>query len=133
MTPDERDPVVKRFLEGLEVPAPPPQLRARVLRTAQKKQAGTVDVWTRIWSHRGLRFAWAAAVVLLLAGHVVVGTRNGLGINLTDPGLVAENRVDEHLVEFLRPMRISDNVQPIVGMFSASGDPSDLDVKGNPS
>jgi len=91
------------------------------------------DLWSRIWNQRGLRLAWAAAVVLLLAGHVLFIPGNGVGSDLVDPGLVAENRLDEHFVDLLRPIRISENAKPIVGLFALAGDPTNLDTKGNPS
>lgn len=133
MTPDERDPTINRLFEGLEMPKPPPHLRARVLAAARDAATETPDVWSRIWHHRGLRLAWAAAVVLLLAGHLLVLPGNGAGLRPIDPNLMVENRPDEFLVEFLRPMRISDDVHPIVGLLASAGDPSVLEVKGNPS
>ncbi len=133
MTPDDKDPMIEKLFEGLEPPPPPPQLRSRVLAAARERKAETPDLWSRIWKHRGLRLAWAAAVVLLLAGHLLVIPGNGVKIDLVDPNLVAENRVDEQFVDLLRPTRISENVRPIVGLFATTGDPSELDLKGNPS
>lgn len=132
MKPDEKDAVVERMLDGLVPPQPPPDLRSKVLAAArQRMDPETVpDVWSRVWNNRGLRLAWAASLVLLLAAHVLVGTGSG---PLTDPDLVAENRVDEYFVEFLRPTRISENVRPVVGIFTMAGDPIDFEVKGNPS
>lgn len=133
MTPDDREPLVERLFDGLEVPAPPPHLRARVLEAARADKTETVDVWTRIWNIRGLRLAWAASVLLLLAGHVLVVPRNGAALSTVDPILVAENRVDEQFVDMLRPARISDHVQPVVGFFASSGGLAELDLEGNPS
>jgi hypothetical protein len=133
MTPDDRDPVVDTLFDGLEPPPPPPHLRARVLAAAKAETSGASDVWTRIWQHRGMRLAWAAAVMVLLAGHLFVVPGNPAGIEIVDQNLIAENRVDEHLVEFLRPMRISDNIQPIVGLLAFAGDPFEGEMKGNPS
>ena len=133
MTPDERDPVVDRLFEGLETPAPPQHLRARVLSAARAEKSDTVDLWTRIWINRPLRLAWAAALVVLLAAHVVVDSGMGTSVGSVDPGLVAENRVGDDFVDLLPPARISDNVQPIVGLFAVSGDLTDLDLEGNPS
>jgi len=104
-----------------------------VLAAAGEMKMEAPDLWTRLWNQPGLRLAWAAAVVLLLAGHVLLVPGNGAGIPGVDSNLMAENRVDEHLVEFLRPMRISDDVRPIIGLFADSGDPYELDMKGNPS
>jgi hypothetical protein len=47
-----------------------------------------------------------------------------------DPALVAENGVDEHLVEMLRPIRIIDNVQPMVGLFASGSSLTELDLEG---
>ena len=134
MTPDDRDPMDERLFGGLEPPRPPTDLRSRVI-SAARQHMGTEspDLWSRIWNQRGLRLAWAAAVVLLLAGHVLFIPGNGVGSDLVDPGLVAENRLDEHFVDLLRPIRISENVKPIVGLFALAGDPTNLDTKGNPS
>ncbi|MCG6947751.1 MAG: hypothetical protein LJE93_02395 [Acidobacteria bacterium] len=133
MTPDERDPTINRLFEGLETPEPPPHLRARVLAAARDTATGTPDVWSRIWHHRGLRLAWAATVVLLLAGHLLTLPGNGSGARPIDPNLMVENRPDEFLVEFLRPVRIAEDVHPMVGLLADAGDASDFEVKGNPS
>jgi len=106
MKPDERDAVVEQLMDGLEPPQP---------------------------HHRGIRLAWAAAVVLLVAGHALFVPGTGNGIRSIDPALIAEHRVDEYLVEMLRPTRISDNVQPIVGLFAASNGLAEIDLEGNPS
>mgnify|MGYP001816489070 CR=1 FL=1 len=132
MKSDEQDAVIERLLAGLQPPTPPQELRSSVLATARQRM-GTetaLDVWSRLWNHNGLRLAWAASVVLLLAGHVLVNTGKETA---TDPDLYAENRVDEYLVEMLRPIRISDNVRPIVGFNVDSNGLTDLELEGNPS
>jgi hypothetical protein len=135
MKPDERDPVVERLMEGLAPPQPPPDLRSKVLAAARARMAAEPipDIWSRVWNHRGLRLAWAATVVLLLAGHAMVVPGAGNTFRPIDPALTAEDRVDDYLVEMLRPTRISDNVQPIVGLFAAAGGLAEIDVEGNPS
>jgi hypothetical protein len=132
MKPDEQDAVVERLLDGLQPSSPPPELRSSVLATARQRMGTETapDIWSRLWNHSGLRLAWAASVVLLLAGHVLVNTGQGTA---TDPDLYAENRVDEYLVEMLRPTRISDNVRPIVGFNVDSNGLTDLELEGNPS
>lgn len=133
MKPDDRDPIVERMIEGLEPPQPPPGLRAKALAAARGRIAAGAapDVWSRIWSHRGLRIAWAASVVLLLAGHVLV-TLSPVGPRPTvDPALIADNRVDEYMVGMLRPIRISENVQPLVGLFAGTDSVIELDLEGN--
>jgi hypothetical protein len=48
--------------------------------------------------------------------------------------LVAETRVDEQFADILRPVRISANVQPIVGLIPAADDSlTELEMGGNPS
>lgn len=62
-------------LAGLSPPAPPPELRARVLdaaRAALLEPPPPADPWSRVWESRSLRVAWAASVLLLLAGHALV-------------------------------------------------------------
>jgi hypothetical protein len=135
MKPNERDPVVERLMEGLEPPLPPPELRSKVLAAARQRMKAeeTPDVWSRVWNHRGLRLAWAATVAVLLAGHILA-TSSPLGPRASvDPVLVAENRVDEYLVGVLRPIRISENVQPLVGLFAGADSSIELDLEGNPS
>jgi hypothetical protein len=129
MKPDERDTDIERLLNGLQPPLLPPELRSRVLRAARNAEAAP-DLWSRIWNHGGLRLAWMAGVVLLLAGHVFIGSGNGPAI---DPDLAADNRIDEYVAEFLRPARISDDVKPILGLFAEGSGLSDLELEGNPS
>ena len=129
MKSDDRDAIVEGLMDGLEPPQPPPELRARALAAAWNAKR-TPDVWSRLWNHGGLRVAWAASVVLLLAGHVLIGSEKGPVI---DSDLMAENRADEYFVEFLRPTRISDNVRPIVGLYADGNNLIDLELEGNPS
>ena len=135
MKPDERDAVFERLMDGLEPPQPRPDLRSRTLAAARARMSpeSTPDIWSRIWNHRGLRLAWVAAVVLLVAGHALFVPGTGNEFRPIDPALIAEHRVDEYLVEMLRPTRISDNVQPIVGLFAASNGLPEIDLEGNPS
>jgi hypothetical protein len=133
MKPDDRDPIVERLLEGLEPPQPPPELRSKTLSAARQRMAGEAapDVWSRIWNHRALRLAWAATVVVLLAGHVLA-TNSSVGrLGPVDPTLMAEYRVDEDIVDLLRPIRISESVRPMVGLIAGAYSPSELDLEGN--
>lgn len=135
MKPDDRDPIVERLMEGLEPPQPPPELRSKALAAARGKLTGEAapDVWSRIWIHRGLRLAWAATVVVLLAGHVLA-TYSPVGpLGSVEPALIAENRADEYLVGMLRPIRISENVQPLVGLVAGADVPIELVLEGNSS
>jgi hypothetical protein len=135
MKPDERDAVVERLMERLEPPSPPTDLRSKALAAARARMSAEPipDIWSRVWNHRGLRLAWAAAVVLLVGGHAMVVPGTGNGFGPIDPAVIAENRVDEYLVEMLRPTRISDNVQPIVGLYAATDGLTELEIEGNPS
>ena len=134
MKSDDTDAFVDRLIEGLEPPQAPIGLRTRVLDAARDHmETRSPDRWSRIWSHRGIRLAWAATVVLLLAGHAIVAPPKGAVFTRVNPALVAETRVDEQFADILRPVRISAHVQPIVGLISAAGDPIDLEMGGNPS
>jgi len=135
MKSDDTDAFVDRLIEGLEPAGPPLALRSRVLEAARERlETESPDVWSRIWDHRGIRLAWAATVVLLLAGNVLLTQNTGISVRQIDPALVAENRVDEQFADLLRPVRISANVQPIVGLVAAAGDsPTELELGGNPS
>lgn len=134
MKSDERDPFVDGLMKGLEPANPPVTLRSKVLAAAHDHlESNSPDPWSRIWRHRGIRLAWAATVVLLLAGHAVVGPLKGAAFTRVNPALVAETRVDEQFADILRPVRISANVQPIVGLFAATDSLTELEMGGNPS
>ncbi len=134
MKPDERDPFVDGLMKGLEPARPPVALRSRVLAAARDHmETKSPDRWSRIWRHRGIRLAWAATVVLLLAGHAIIAPLKGAVFTRVNPALVAETRVDEQFADILRPVRISANVQPIVGLFYAAYNPTELEMGGNPS
>jgi len=68
----EAEPVVS----ALTPPAPPPELRGRVLAAARAAASGAgraPDLWDRLWTSRPVRLAWVAATVGLLAGHLLIG------------------------------------------------------------
>ena len=135
MKSDDTDTFVDRLIEGLEPPRVPTDLRTRVLAAARDHmETKSPDPWSRIWSHRGVRLAWAVTVVLLLAGHAIVAPPKGAVFTRVNPALVAETGVDEQFADILRPVRISANVQPIVGLVSAAGGSlTELENGGNPS
>jgi hypothetical protein len=135
MTRDERDPFVEQLLEGVRPPRPPAALRFKVLAGARASAAAgpSRDRWSRIWEHRGLRLGWAAAVVVLLIGHLLVTPRHPGGHATSYAELVAGRRADPEVADLLRPVRISDDVQPIVGLFAAADIPADLETEGNHS
>lgn len=112
MKPLDDDQWADRLFEGFEPPPPPPELKKRVMREVQGRSVVVParDVWSRTWENAWLRLAWAASVVLLLAGNFVLATRQP-----EPPSMVAESFVDEEIAEFLRPVRIADTVTPIIG------------------
>jgi hypothetical protein len=132
---ETRDREDKSLFDGLQPMQLPSDLRSRVVPAARARMTDEVvpDLWSRIWNHRGIRLAWASAVVLLLAGNAYVAQREGSVGNRPDRFANAENRPDEQLSNMLRPVRIAADVQPIVGLFAAGGNPIDLDMRGNSS
>ena len=68
-------PETEPVLSALTPPAPPPELRGRVLAAARAAIAndGAADLWHRLWTNRPLRHAWVAATVGLLAAHLLIG------------------------------------------------------------
>lgn len=135
MKPNERDPAVDRLMRGLEPPQPPADLRSKALAVARRSMVDqpTTDIWATIWDSRGVRLAWVGAAALLLAGHLFLVPPNGAVLNRVDPSLIALNRVDEQLVAMLRPVQISKDVRPILGLVAAANGLTELDLEGNPS
>jgi hypothetical protein len=131
MKPLEDEQMAERLLDGLVPPQPPPELRERVLRAAQDHPANPPlpDRWTRIWENPWLRLAWAASVVLLLAGNLLLVPVQA------EPQLAqADHSVDEEMAEFVRPLTIADSVTPLFGR--SGGDRHelvDIDEGGNAS
>ena len=62
-------------LAGMRPPGPPPGLRAEVLRAAMETTSGQRTTAGRGWGW--LDYAWSAAALVLLCGHVVLGLRDG--------------------------------------------------------
>lgn len=64
---------------GLEVPGPPDDLRRQVLDRATNAMGAEPrrDPWARLWESRPARLAWAASILALVAGHVLLPTGNG--------------------------------------------------------
>ena len=135
MKPNERDPAIDRLVRGLEPPQPPTDLRTKVLAAARRSMVDqpTRDIWSAVWNSRGVRAAWAAAVMLLLAGHAMVAPGKGDAFRSVEPALIAENSVDNYLAEMFRPARISDNALPIVGLVASANGLTELEIEGNPS
>jgi hypothetical protein len=75
--------------------------------------------------------AWVAAAALLVAGHLVISPVTGRTAASTDGSIRNQNVVDEYLVAMLRPTRISEKVQPMMGMFAPAVTPTELAAEGN--
>jgi hypothetical protein len=131
---NEENHDLERLLVGLEPPPPPAGLRVRAVAAARERMAAAPapDLWSRIWTNRGLRLAWAAAVALLLAAHVLVSRDPGTAFT-SSPPVIAEAQRDEQFIEILRPTRISADVHPTIGLFAAAADPNTTKIGGNPS
>jgi hypothetical protein len=130
MRSEDKDPAVDRWLDGLAPSQPPAELRSKVLAVARDRMASAEasDSWSAAWRSRGLRLAWAAAVAMLLAGHVVISFGG-----TSTPGSQPTARVgDPYLAAMLRPIRISNDVRPMVGVAS-SAERDEYDQEGNPS
>lgn len=106
------DPV-DRLLSGLEAPAPSDVLRARVLAAARGElvRHAPPDPWTRLTRSRPLRLAWAASVLLLLGGHLLVAARDvAEAVDAPRPGRDSEvevlarlPRIDERALASVGP------------------------------
>jgi len=65
--------VVHKLVEGMDTPPPPPELRDRALAAvAMPWGESRSDVWTRLRSSTAVQLAWAASVIALLIGHLVL-------------------------------------------------------------
>lgn len=63
---------------ALAPPDPPSDLRRRVLtaaRAAASSAGRAPDIWDHLWTNRSARLAWAAAVVALAIGHLMISGR----------------------------------------------------------
>jgi len=131
---NEHDHEDERLFVGLEPPPPPADLRARTQAAAREAMArpSAPDVWSRIWHHRGLRLAWAAAVVLLLAGHVLVNPDLGTVFS-PKPPVQAVMQVDEEFAEIVRPIQIRADAHPTLGLFGDTAELIRIEYGGNPS
>ena len=115
MNANDRHGPPEEIFAGLVPPAPPNEMRGRVLGAAHSawgEEPGS-DLWTRIWYHRGLRAAWAGAIVLLVVGHFFVASGNSSLVAFTE-----DSRPDLQMAEFLRPVRIVASATPAIGRFS---------------
>jgi hypothetical protein len=114
----EKDEIADRLFDGLAPPAPPPQLRGRVL-AAARAEAGVepaADVWTRIWENRWLRVIWITAVIALIIGHAALVPRRPPSRMVT-----AELHIDDGIAEFLEMIQIEESASPNLGRAAGDG------------
>ena len=109
----KRDPLTM-LLADLEAP-PPPDLRDRVLaeslRAEPREPEG--DLWTRLWSSRTVRFAWAATVAGLLAGHALLFVQNHSSVAASYPAFVMAGALrDRDLAEIVDLQLIAVDLLP---------------------
>jgi hypothetical protein len=88
-------PQIPGRLGGLQPVRAPADLRQRAIaaaRAALRRQPERTDPWSRIRCSRGLRWAWATAVAVLVVGHLVlsISPRNSGGAPPFDRQRVAE-------------------------------------------
>ena len=109
----------ERLFRGLEPPPPPDELRDRALRAA--RNASIADhgekpgIWSRVWTHRGLRMAWATAVLALAIAHVAISVRPSSQHrrdNRQPAFLVAAVVTDRELADVVQLSRIAN---PAIG------------------
>lgn len=85
---------------GLEIPAPPSDLRARSVvaaRSAMAESTAPAGLWSRLWYHRGLRLAWAGSVGALLIAHAAVSPNPSevVSENLAQPAFLSAATVND--------------------------------------
>ena len=94
---------------GARPPGAPEELRSRTLAAAATEFHRRSHCELRAWANWPLRIAWAAAVVLLLVGHLVVPgppvvSEHGLGLATAAPA----RGLDPELMEIVELPRISE-------------------------
>jgi hypothetical protein len=117
----EADPCV-----DLAPPEPSPELRARILVAARRAMAGRgeiADPWIRIWRSRPVRLGWAAILVALVLGHVLVGVAERSVPAPARVGLVGE-ATDTELAEVVELARLTVELPGWEIRVTASGVPS---------
>ena len=112
---------------GLRPPAPPPELRRKVLRTAAEALAAepTRDIWTRVWESRPLRLAWAASVLILLAGHLLVSAHAPWrGAARSHPSAETSREAGRELATVVTLPPIDETAEPLAGTGSHDAEPA---------
>lgn len=120
-------------LTGLVPPGAPPELKARVLaasRAALLARPERPDRWNLLWESRPLRLAWAASLLLLLAGHaVLVGPDRPRAEAAALPLSRSASGADDELAAIGRLPRLDPDARPV-----GAGDvePSARSLPSNP-
>lgn len=116
-------------LRNVEPRGAPAGLRARALVAARTARMATTlaDPWTRIWTSRPLRIAWAASLAAVLLAHVAVSLRGAPHPAATDGAggafLIASTVSDDELRALVDLPSISTDTLPTF-------DPPTLDPHG---
>jgi hypothetical protein len=124
-------------LAGLRLPEPPRELRRQVLDRA-KQALGRVprrDGWARLWESPRARLAWAASVLVLVVGHLVLpaggdrSAREVASARVAVTGSVARSTTvpAEELAGIADLPRISLEGRPVTAAVR-SRDESELDL-----
>jgi hypothetical protein len=73
--PNDKDPL----FPGLQVPGPTDDLRRQVLERATQSMGSKPrrDRWVRLWESKTARLAWAALVLALVVGHLLLPAGGG--------------------------------------------------------
>lgn len=129
-----REPTLDGLLRGTAPPQPPAELRARVLDAAREAalRHRPPDLWSSLWSNRGLRAAWVGGVALLLAAHAALSVGSPGSRRAGSSGLQARHSNVAAVGELADAVRISADARPNVGR-AAPGQPLELELKGDPS
>ncbi len=95
--------------EGLAPPIPPVELRARALQVARTAMTENRrdDFWSRLWSSRPIRLAWASSVAVLIFGHVVIGIGTPPGTTHTIRPVMATAAMHDELAEIIDVRRLT--------------------------
>lgn len=96
-TPDP----IRELFAGLVRPQPPDELAGPALAAASRALAEPPanDIWDRIWFSRPLRLAWAATLILLLAGHLMVSLTGVAGPDPSPAPIAALGGIEPELAQ----------------------------------
>jgi hypothetical protein len=99
------------LFRGLELPAPPVQLREDALAAARAALAAPprADVWARLLASRAARVAWAASVAVLAAANVLLPRTRDVRAS---HAAAAPPRPDPEIAAITRLPRIDEHALP---------------------